>query len=119
MKVLKIPATPCGPDGDRASGPGLPRLALSYEVRERAISGVSSLGRWQSAFRLQIVARQAVLQNRERLLRRVGKTKKVQVGFRDHAVFHERVKIQNLAPVTGAVEHNQNLVFELLRLRQA
>src|SRR5579884_2388345 len=62
--------------------------------------------------------RQTLLQNTERLRRRVRILEQIQVLGRNHSVFHQGVEVEDLAPVIAAVEHDQNFAFELLRLRE-
>src|SRR5262249_9727921 len=70
-------------------------------------------------WRLQMQACETFLQRIECLLWRIARAKELEVFGGYGAGLHQHVQIQNLAPVLLAVDDYQDLLGQLLRLRES
>src|SRR5271170_4667217 len=63
--------------------------------------------------------RQALLQSLKRGSRIVCKPEKIEVFAADRSMAHQRFEVDDLLPVTGAVQHHRNRTIQLLGLLQS
>ena len=67
---------------------------------------------------VEVILRQAFLQDAKRFLRRIGKLKEIEVLGRDRALLDQHVHVDDLLPVARPVDDDRDLLRELVRLVQ-
>jgi len=68
--------------------------------------------------RLQMVRRKSLLQQRKRLLRRIGKVEKTHILRRNSSFFDKCVEVDYRLPVRGTINDDGDLLGQLLGLRE-
>src|SRR4051794_25820252 len=66
----------------------------------------------------QVILRQVFFQTIESFLRSVHDIEELQVVGRDHARIYQRLEVDDLVPVIGAIQQHDHFLRQLLGLRQ-
>lgn len=95
-------------------------LHLSRAANIRVKQGFFFHVRWRLAarFRFQVIACQIALEDFEGLLRRIGHLKKRPILGGNCPFVYQHVKVQDAVPVRRTVNHDADLLRQLLRLYQ-
>src|SRR5271163_2096194 len=114
---IRLPCVPSVEMGLASSFASTGRETFAGSLRPRLGDfGDSRFARPLSLLRGEMVPGQSVFQELKAFFRRIGHLEQVKVRCRNYAGIHHRFKIDDLLPISAAVDDNDNLLGQLLSL---